>query len=72
MKLSTNIRPTADFRDLHVENKDGQLCKTIFHKPYYLPFNSIRSFTYQEEYTICYVTKSHPILSNIFIVLKRA
>ena len=45
INLSANISFTADFLDLHMENKDGKLYTTIYHKPsyqpYYLPFNSI-------------------------------
>jgi hypothetical protein len=45
IKLSANINSHADFLDLHIENKDGQLFTTVYHKPsyepYYLPFNSI-------------------------------
>jgi hypothetical protein len=43
--LSANISHSADFLDLHMENKDGKLFTTVYHKPsyepYYLPFNSI-------------------------------
>ncbi|CAF1388395.1 unnamed protein product [Rotaria sordida] len=45
IKLSENIGSTADFLDLHVENRNGQLVTTFYQKPsyepYYLPFNSI-------------------------------
>ncbi|CAF3917583.1 unnamed protein product [Rotaria sordida] len=45
IKLSENVGFMADFLDLHIENKDGQLFTTIFQKPsyepYYLPFNSV-------------------------------
>ena len=45
IKLSANVGSSADFLDLHVENKDGQLFTTVYHKtsyePYYLPFHSI-------------------------------
>ncbi|CAF3924473.1 unnamed protein product [Rotaria sordida] len=45
IKLSENIGFMADFLDLHIENKDGQLFTTVFQKPsyepYYLPFNSV-------------------------------
>ncbi|CAF4189625.1 unnamed protein product [Rotaria sordida] len=45
IKLSENIGSTADFLDLHIENRDGQLVTTIYQKPSYepsyLPFNSI-------------------------------
>ncbi|CAF1074706.1 unnamed protein product [Rotaria sordida] len=45
IKLSVNISPYADFLDVHIENKDGQLFTTVYYKPsyepYYLPFNSI-------------------------------
>ena len=45
IKLSANIRYQADFLDLHVENRDGQLVTTVYHQPshepYYLPFHSI-------------------------------
>ena len=45
IQLSANISLKADFLDLHMENKDGQLYTTVYHKPsyepYYLPFNSI-------------------------------
>ncbi|CAF1345086.1 unnamed protein product [Rotaria sordida] len=47
IKLSANISLRADFLDLHMENQDGQLVTTVYHKPsyepYYLPFNSIHS-----------------------------
>ncbi|CAF4664305.1 unnamed protein product, partial [Rotaria sp. Silwood2] len=45
IKLSENIGITADFLDLHIENRDGKLLTTVYQKPsyepYYLPFNSI-------------------------------
>ncbi|CAF3173440.1 unnamed protein product [Rotaria sp. Silwood2] len=45
IKLSENIAVTADFLDLHIENKNRELFTTIYQKPsyepYYLPFNSI-------------------------------
>ncbi|CAF4935358.1 unnamed protein product [Rotaria sp. Silwood1] len=45
IKLSENIGVTADFLDLHMENRDGELFTTVYQKPsyepYYLPFNSI-------------------------------
>ena len=45
IKLSANINLYADFLDLHMENKDGILFTSVYHKPshepYYLPFNSI-------------------------------
>ena len=45
IRLSANISHTADFLDLHMENKNGELFTSVFHKPsyepYYLPFNSI-------------------------------
>ncbi|CAF1092235.1 unnamed protein product [Rotaria sordida] len=45
INLSENIGSLADFLDLHMENQDGHLFTTIYHKPsyepYYLPFNSI-------------------------------
>ncbi len=45
IKLSANISLSADFLDLHIENKDNQLYTTIYQKPsyepYYLPFHSI-------------------------------
>ena len=45
IQLSANISSTADFLDLHMENQDGELFTSVYHKPshepYYLPFNSI-------------------------------
>ena len=45
IKLSADIRLEANFLDLHIENRDGQLFTNVYHKPsyepYYLPFNSI-------------------------------
>ncbi|CAF5101003.1 unnamed protein product, partial [Rotaria sp. Silwood1] len=45
IKLSENIGVTADFLDLHMENRDGELFTTVYQKPsyepYYLPFDSI-------------------------------
>ncbi|CAF1199834.1 unnamed protein product [Rotaria sordida] len=45
IKLSEKIGSTADFLDLHMENRDGQLFTTVYQKPcyepYYLPFNSV-------------------------------
>jgi len=45
IKLSANIGSTANFLDLHMENRDGQLFTIVYQKPsyepYYLPFNSI-------------------------------
>jgi len=45
IRLSATISQTADFLDLHMENRDGELFTSVFHKPsyepYYLPFNSI-------------------------------
>ncbi len=47
IKLLANISLTADFLDLHMENKAGELYTTVYHKPsyepYYLPFNSVHS-----------------------------
>lgn len=44
IQLSANISFKADFLDLHMENKDGELFTSVYHKPsyepYYLPFNS--------------------------------
>ncbi|CAF2747679.1 unnamed protein product [Rotaria sp. Silwood2] len=45
IQLSAHVNSYADFLDVHIENKDGQLFTTVYHKPsyepYYLPFNSI-------------------------------
>jgi hypothetical protein len=45
IQLTAKIDRSADFLDLHVENINGQLQTSVFHKPsyepYYLPFNSI-------------------------------
>ncbi|CAF1391920.1 unnamed protein product [Rotaria sordida] len=45
IKLSANISSQADFLDLHMENQDGKLFTSVYHKPSYepycLPFNSI-------------------------------
>jgi hypothetical protein len=45
IQLSADISSAANFLDLHMENKDGKLYTTVYHKPsyepYYLPFNSI-------------------------------
>ncbi|CAM4850308.1 unnamed protein product, partial [Rotaria magnacalcarata] len=45
IKLSANIGSIANFLDLNMENREGQLYTTVFQKPsyepYYLPFNSI-------------------------------
>jgi hypothetical protein len=45
IKLSANTSLHVDFLDLHIENRDGQLFTTVFHKPsyepYYLPFISV-------------------------------
>ena len=45
IQLSATVSSKADFLDLHVENSNGELQTTVFHKPsyepYYLPFNSI-------------------------------
>ncbi|CAF4074483.1 unnamed protein product [Adineta steineri] len=45
IKLSANINLYADFLDLHMENKDGILRTSVYHKPSYepycLPFHSI-------------------------------
>lgn len=45
IQLSGNIGQVANFLDLHIENKAGQLCTSVYQKPsyepYYLPFNSI-------------------------------
>ncbi|CAF1549489.1 unnamed protein product, partial [Rotaria sp. Silwood1] len=45
IKLSENIGVTADFLDLHIENRDGELFTTVYQKPsyepYYLPLSSI-------------------------------
>ncbi|CAF4148735.1 unnamed protein product, partial [Rotaria sordida] len=45
IKLSANINSYADFLDVHIENRDGQLFTTVYYKPsyepYYLPFNSV-------------------------------
>jgi hypothetical protein len=43
--LSANISLSADFLDLHMDNQEGELVTSVYHKPshepYYLPFNSI-------------------------------
>ncbi|CAF1199245.1 unnamed protein product [Adineta ricciae] len=45
IKLSANINLFADFLDLHMENRNGILLTSVFHKPsyepYYLPFYSV-------------------------------
>lgn len=45
IQLSANISFGADFLDLHMENDDGKLVTSVYHKPshepYYMPFNSI-------------------------------
>ena len=45
IKLSAYIRFEANFLDLYMQNQDGQLFTTVYHKPsyepYYLPFNSV-------------------------------
>lgn len=45
IKLAANISQHANFLDLHIENQDGILFTSVYHKPsyepYYLPFNSI-------------------------------
>ncbi len=45
IQLSANFGPSANFLDLHIENKAGQLYTSVYQKPsyepYYLPFNSI-------------------------------
>ncbi|CAF2184868.1 unnamed protein product [Rotaria magnacalcarata] len=45
INLSANIGSIANFLDLSIENRDGQLFTTVYQKPsyepYYLPFNSI-------------------------------
>ena len=45
INLSANISPSVNFLDLYIENRDGQLCTSVYQKPsyepYYLPFNSI-------------------------------
>jgi len=45
IKLSAKISLEADFLDLHMENRDGELFTSVYHKPsyepYYLPLNSI-------------------------------
>jgi hypothetical protein len=44
IRLSANINSNADFLDLHMENQDGKLVTSVYHKPsyepYYLPFKS--------------------------------
>ncbi|CAF1307635.1 unnamed protein product [Didymodactylos carnosus] len=44
IKLLANINLKANFLDLYMENQDGTLFSSIYHKPsyepYYLPFNS--------------------------------
>ncbi|CAF3781087.1 unnamed protein product [Rotaria sp. Silwood1] len=37
IKLSENIGVTADFLDLHIENRDGELFTTVYQKPSYEP-----------------------------------
>ena len=45
LRLSANFGFNADFLDLHMENRNGQLYTSVYHKPshepYYLPFNSV-------------------------------
>ena len=53
INLSANISSTADFLDLHMENRDGKLYTTVYHKPsyepYYLPFNSVHPLHLQKN-----------------------
>ena len=46
IQLTAYFGLSANFLDLHIENKVGQLCTSVYQKPsyepYYLPFNSIR------------------------------
>ena len=45
IELNADINLYADFLDLHIENRNGQLFTAVYHKPsyepYYLPFNSV-------------------------------
>jgi len=45
IKLTARFGSNADFLDLYIENQNGQLFTTVYHKPsyepYYLPFNSV-------------------------------
>ncbi|CAF3147175.1 unnamed protein product [Rotaria sp. Silwood2] len=45
IKLTANISNQTDFLDVHIENQNGKLFTSVYHKPsyepYYLPFNSI-------------------------------
>ncbi|CAF2708579.1 unnamed protein product [Rotaria sp. Silwood2] len=44
IRLLADVSLHADFLDLHMENQDGKLFTTVYHKPsyepYYLPFNN--------------------------------
>ncbi|CAF1544999.1 unnamed protein product [Didymodactylos carnosus] len=46
IQLTATIGSTANFLDLHMENKNGQIEYNVFHKPsyepYYLPFSSVQ------------------------------
>ncbi|CAF1461108.1 unnamed protein product [Rotaria sordida] len=39
IKLSANINSYADFLDVHIENRDGQLFTTVYYKPSYEPYS---------------------------------
>ncbi|CAF1350020.1 unnamed protein product, partial [Didymodactylos carnosus] len=45
IQLTAQISQTVDFLDIHIENKNGVLETSVFHKPshepYYLPFSSL-------------------------------
>lgn len=45
IKLNAKFGSSADFLDLHLQNKNGQLMTMVYHKPsyepYYLPFHSV-------------------------------
>ena len=57
IQLLSNIDRHVNFLDLYIENKDGELVTTVYHKPsekpYYLPFNSVHPLHMKMNIFLC-------------------
>ena len=74
IKLTASISSQADFLDLHMENKDGQLSTSVYHKPsyepYYLPFNSIHPLHMKKNIIFTMLLRAIRYCSTLHAYLK--